>query len=359
MNISVAIVGLPNVGKSTLFNALVKTAQAEAANFPFCTIEPNKGIVAVPDSRLQELAKVAHSGRIVPAAVEFVDIAGLVRGASKGQGLGNKFLSHIRECAAIVMVVRLFPDPNIVHVAGKIDPLDDIKTINLELILADLQTVEKALGAAQSAAKTGNKDAIALRDSLDKVYKHLEAEKPVRNLELSEEEQELLKSYQLLTAKPVIYVANVSEEQLQKSNTFDALLDNISILSISAKIEAELAGLSEEEQREYLASLGLQEPGLDRLIKKAYEVLGLISFFTAGELEARAWTIRAGTNAQNAAGVIHTDFIKKFIKAEVTDYKTFMELGGWQGAKEKGKVRLEGKEYVMREGDVVYFKIGA
>lgn len=342
MNLKVAIVGLPNAGKSTLFNALLKKQVAEAANYPFTTIEPNIGVVPVPDPRLAELAKVveATEGKkppVVPAVVEFVDVAGLVKGASRGEGLGNKFLSHIRETHLIVNVLRFFEDPSVVHVAGDVDPQRDKEIIQTELILADLQTVEKQ---EDSPLKT-------------KLITVLNSGKPARYAELDPEESRQVSELNLLTMKPILYVANVSETQIEApgSHLGDSLF-------ISAKIEAELAGLPESEQKEYLKSLGLESSGLDRLIAKAYEMLGLISFLTCGVIEARAWTIERGTKASVAAGVIHTDFEKKFIKADVCDFSDFVVAPGWVKAREQGKVRSEGRDYEMQDGDVVEFKIG-
>lgn len=387
MKLSIGIIGLPNVGKSTLFNALLKKSVAHVANYPFATIEPNVGVVEVPDERLEKLANVAareqsyhiggvHSAApeeslnrppIVPAAVEFYDIAGLVKGASTGEGLGNKFLSHIREVAAIVHVVRLFEDRDVTHVSAAIDAKSDIETIEQELILADLGTLEKSPFA--KAPKDKQKDSILLYETIKRLTSELDKGIAARNVELSEEQRKIIKPLNLLTIKPVIYVFNVSEEQLEKkqetNNKIQTILSSVSnyILKISwlclaAKLESEIVALSDNEQQEYLKQYGLAESGLNRLIKKAYATLGLISFLTAGEKEVRAWTITKGTLALQAAGVIHTDFEKNFIKAEIVPYETFVELGGWQKCREAGKVTLAGKDYEMCDGDVVEFKVG-
>ncbi len=353
MNLKIGIVGLANVGKSTLFNALLKKQVAFAANYPFATIEPNIGVVPVPDTRLAKLAVITKAEEKVdtlpplrPATVEFVDIAGLVKGASEGQGLGNKFLSHIREVNIICHVVRFFPNPDIVHVVGDIDPARDREIAETELMLADLQTLNKQAEPNQTATKEER----TRWNVINKLKAGLDAGKLGRSVIHDPEEQFLVRDLQLLTMKPILYVANVSENQLaQKIDTY---------LSICAETESQLAGLTEDEQKEYLKTLGLDASGLDRLIQKAYEMLGLISFLTCGVIEARAWTIENGTKAPQAAGVIHTDFEKKFIKADCISFEDFVASGGWKKARELGKVRVEGKEYVMRDGDVVEFKIG-
>ena len=358
MNISVGIVGLPNVGKSTLFNALLKRQIADVANYPFCTIEPNVGVVEVPDSRLTKLAKVVNSNKLVPAVVKFIDIAGIVKGASKGEGLGNKFLSQIREVSVIAHVIRSFQDENVIHVAGEVDPKSDWEVINSELILADLETVAKGKNAKFNRANEKDQIKIALLEKLDK---ELNSGKLAKDVEMNEEEWETAREMQLLTLKPVIYVVNVDESQLKKDPKTLVNFDpgNSPAVAICAKIEQELSELSAEEQKEYLKSLDLEKSGLERLIQVAYDTLGLISFLTAGEKEVRAWTIKKGTKAPQAAGVIHTDFEKAFIKAEIAAFVDFVELGGWSGLRERGKVRYEGKEYEMREGDVVDFKVNA
>jgi ribosome-binding ATPase len=363
MNLKIGIVGLANVGKSTLFNALLKKQVAFAANYPFATIEPNIGVVPVPDPRLAKLAEITKAEEkmdklppLVPAVVEFVDIAGLVKGAAEGQGLGNKFLSHIREVHIICHVVRFFEDPDIVHVADTVDPARDREIIETELILADMQTLGKQIEPynAQGVPKAGiTKEQIAQWEIIKKLKEHLNHGKMARAVIVDPEERALIADLHLLTMKPVMYVANVSENQLQHPSFPD------DVLPISAKIESELASLSEEEQREYLKELGLEASGLDRLIQKAYEQLGLISFLTCGVIEARAWTIERGTKAPQAAGVIHTDFEKKFIKADVVAFSDFVANNGWKESREHGKVRSEGKEYMMRDGDVVEFKIGS
>ncbi len=363
MSRSVGIVGLPNVGKSTLFNAITQ-AGAESANYPFCTIDPNVGVVEVPDERLDKLTELVVPKKTVPTAFQFVDIAGLVEGASRGEGLGNKFLSHIREVDAIAHVVRCFEDPNITHVAGKVDPISDIQVINLELILADLDSVEKKIDRMGKKARSGDKEAKAEVDVLTKLKDAFEADKPARSVDLSDEEKLIVRDLHLLTMKPILYVANVSEDGLheadsnplvQKVRDF-ASEEGAEVVVISAKVESEIAELEGEDKKMFLEELGLDESGLDRLIRAAYSLLGLITYFTAGVQEVRAWTIRRHTKAPQAAAVIHTDFERGFIRAEVVAYQDLINSGSMNAAKEKGLVRLEGKEYVVQDGDVMHFR---
>ena len=358
------VVGLPNVGKSTLFNAITH-AGAESANYPFCTIEPNVGIVDVPDERLLKLAALYDSRKITPAFLKFVDIAGLVKGASKGEGLGNKFLSHIHEVDAIVHVVRCFEDANITHVNDTIDPVRDMETINLELIFADLDTVSSKLDKARNMMKTGDKKYAVEAALLERCKQTLESGLPVRSLEFTEDEAAYVRSLFLLTSKPVIYAANISEEDLGKEEDSipmvqavkrQAKAEGAEVLVISAKVEEDLSQMQEDERKEYYDMLGITESGLNRLVKKCYGLLGLISYLTAGEKETRAWTITRGTKAPQAAGKIHSDFERGFIRAEVVPYQTLLECGGYNAAKEKGKVRSEGKDYVIQDGDVVLFR---
>jgi GTP-binding protein YchF len=360
MSIQCGIVGLPNVGKSTLFNALTKAGIA-AANFPFCTIDPNVGVVPVPDPRLQQLADIAHPHKIIPAAVEFVDIAGLVAGASKGEGLGNQFLAHIREVDAIAHVVRCFEHPDIVHVTGKIDPVADIETIDTELALADLESVDKALARVERAAKANDKEAMAKRPALEKIRAVLNQGRAARSVQLEDEERAAIRDLFLLTMKPLMYVANVREDGFADNPYLDAVrkraeTEGAVVVPVCAAIEEELAQLDEADRGEFLASMGLSEPGLDRVIRAAYTLLGLQTYFTAGEKEVRAWTVKRGATAPQAAGVIHTDFEKGFIRAETMSFDDYVKYKGESGARDAGRLRLEGKEYRVQEGDVLHFR---
>ncbi len=362
IDMKIGIVGLPNVGKSTMFNSITK-AGAECANYPFCTIEPNVGVVAVPDERIDKLAEMYKPQKVTKAVVEFVDIAGLVKGASKGEGLGNKFLSHIREVDAIAQVVRCFEDSNVIHVDGNINPLRDIETINLELIFADMETLDKRLEKAKKNLKADKKYQTEI-DVIEKVKANLEKGIPARAIDLNDEELEIIKDMFLLTSKPIIYIANISEEQMSNAENDEkvkqvkeyAQKENAEVIPLCVKIEEELSGLDENDKAEMLEALGLQESGLDKLIKKSYDLLGLMSFITAGEPEVRAWTIKKGTKAPKAAGKIHSDIERGFIKAEIVSYDDLIREGSMVSAKEKGLVRQEGKDYIMQDGDIVLFK---
>jgi len=362
MGFKCGIVGLPNVGKSTLFNALTETAAAQAANYPFCTIEPNVGEVAVPDPRLDQLAKLAKSVEIVPTRLTFVDIAGLVRGASKGEGLGNQFLANIREVDAIAHVVRCFEDDDVTHVENRIDPIADIETIETELMLADLDSLERRVDALEKKAKGNDKEAKEALDLVNRALKLLRDGKPARMVERKPEEEKLFHSLGLLTSMPVLYVCNVEEASAANGNEFSrrveerAKAEGAGAVVISAKIEAEIAVLSREERAEYLGAVGLKEPGLDRLIRAGYALLDLVTYFTAGPKESRAWTVTRGTRAPQAAGVIHTDFERGFIRAETISFQDYVTLGGEAGARDAGKMRLEGKDYVVADGDVMHFR---
>ena len=362
MGFKCGIVGLPNVGKSTLFNALTQTAAAEAANYPFCTIEPNVGEVGVPDDRLEKLAAIAKSAQIIPTRLTFVDIAGLVRGASKGEGLGNKFLSHIREVDAVAYVLRCFEDDDITHVENRIDPLADAEVVETELMLADMESLEKRIGAIEKRAKSGDKEAKAGLAVMEKALAPLREGKPARMADITPEERPAFVALQLLTSKPVVYVCNVEESSAANGNAYSAKVaerakaEGAVHVVISAKIESEFAGLPAEDRKEFLAEMGLEEPGLNRLIRAGYQLLDLVTYFTIGPKEARAWTITRGTKGPQAAGVIHTDFEKGFIRAETIGYEDYIAGGGEVGAKEAGKMGLEGKEYVVKDGDIMHFR---
>ncbi len=352
MSLSIGIVGLPNVGKSTLFNALTKK-QVESSNYPFCTIEPNVGVVKVPDERLKKIAAISKPKQIINTTIKFVDIAGLVKNAHQGEGLGNQFLAHIRECDAICEVIRNFVDSNIIHVDGRVDPNSDKETIDLELIFADLNTVEKRLAGVSREAKSGDKEAIKLKKLLEIIKNELEKGKAVRDLDLEEEEQKMIKPLNLLSQKPIIYVLNSKERPANLEELKKEWKQNI--ICLDAKLEEEIAALSEEEQKEYIKELGLEDSGLNKLIRASYDLLDLITFFTTGTDETRAWTIKRGTKAPEAAGVIHTDFEKGFVRAEVIFWKDFIKAGGEAAAREKGLLRIEGKDYIVQDGDICHF----
>lgn len=360
--LGIGIVGLPNVGKSTLFNAITKAMNAESQNYPFCTIEPNVGIVTVPDKRLERLSAIVNPKKVSHATVEFIDIAGLVKGASKGEGLGNQFLSNIRQTAAICQVVRCFEDENIIHVEGGVNPIRDIEIINTELILADLETVERNLTKNQKLAKSGNKEAKAFVELFESLKEHLESSKLLKERRFTESEQEIMKPYQFLTLKPMIFAANVAEHELATENSLVGRVREYAstigseVIVISAQVESELIGLTPEEQAEFLTDLGVDEPGLDKLIRAGYKLLDLITYFTAGVQEVRAWTIKKNTKAPAAASEIHSDIERGFIRAEVAKLVDFEQFNGWSGVKEKGAMKLEGKEYVVEDGDVIYFR---